>query len=65
VSIVDNVERALAKADDPKQSQQFVEQVSRLREFRQKLDEAGVVLEPETLPDTMTLIGQFRSMQRG
>lgn len=57
-SIVKDLQDTLAKPSDDVDAE-FIEQVRRIREFKRKLDEAGVVVEPETLPDTMTLIGHL------
>lgn len=58
MSLVKELQEQLSRSDDDRPGE-FVEQVNRIRDFKKKLDEAGVVIEPETLPDPMTLIGHF------
>lgn len=57
-SIIKDLEQALAKPTE-EVGVGFIEQVRRIRDFKKRLDEAGVVVKPETLPDTMTLIGHL------
>jgi|CXWL01.1.fsa_nt_gi hypothetical protein len=61
-SILQSIEEALASPAQDVDAE-FVEQVRRIRDFKKKLDDAGVVLEPEQLPDTMTLIGHLSQPQ--
>ncbi len=62
-SIVKDLEQALATPLDEGDAN-FIEQVRRIRDFKKKLDEAGVEVKPETMPDTMTLIGHLSEVGR-